>query len=150
VEGGGGGAAGIADHLTACAREHPALMIEPKECGICMENVYDKPDARFGLLSTHGTTKALEAKGVLTRWWRCGYIDCEHCFCLECIRRWRTQVAVHTDAAHGCPQCRVVTHFIVPSAQWLANGDDKAAVLQAYKDKLGCVHACGQPQCAHC
>lgn len=44
-----------AGHLAACEKEHGELSITPKECGICMENVYDKPDARFGLMSTPGT-----------------------------------------------------------------------------------------------
>ena len=41
-----------------------------KVCGICMDNVYDKKpvsEARFGILS-----------------------ECNHVFCLACIRKWRS------------------------------------------------------------
>ena len=38
-----------------------------KQCGICFEVVLDKPrEQRFGILP-----------------------NCNHCFCLECIRKWR-------------------------------------------------------------
>ena len=40
-----------------------------KDCGICMEEVINKnpvAERRFGILS-----------------------NCNHCFCLECIRKWR-------------------------------------------------------------
>ena len=61
---------------------------------------------------------------------------CEHCFCLDCIRKWRAQGAVNSDVAHGCPQCRTLTYFVVPSLQWYKNGPEKDAVIQAYKEKL--------------
>ena len=42
-----------------------------KSCGICMETIWDKqPSAkqRFGILP-----------------------NCSHCFCLDCIRKWRQE-----------------------------------------------------------
>ena len=32
--------------------------------------------------------------------------------------------------------CRSITYFVVPSTQWLLNGDEKDAIIQAYKDKM--------------
>ena len=132
-----------AGHLAACEKEHGELSITPKECGICMENVYDKPDARFGLMSTPGAdvgwrraTAGSDARTPFSL--DCLISACEHCFCLECIRKWRTQGSVNTEASHGCPFCRTITYFVVPSAQWLESGDEKTAVVQAYKEKLRC------------
>ena len=66
------------------------------ECGICMERVAQKEDPRFGLL------------------------DCEHAFCLGCIRQWRSKHTMSELAIRSCPLCRIVTYFIIPSSTWIA------------------------------
>jgi E3 ubiquitin-protein ligase makorin len=60
-------------HHRECLAEHEKRMEEAfavaksaeMECGICMEVVVEK-GLRFGILQ-----------------------NCSHCFCLECIRKWR-------------------------------------------------------------
>jgi hypothetical protein len=68
------------------------------ECSICLEAVLAKEDQtarRFGLL------------------------DCEHCFCLPCIRGWRENTFADVDnATRACPECRVRSHFVTPSSVW--------------------------------
>lgn len=103
------------------------------ECGICMEQVVEKPppaDRRFGLLA------------------------CDHAFCLSCIRQWRQQYAGGADvdaALRTCPLCRVPTHFITPSMVWPGTPEDKEAIVAGYRAKLGeidCKHfAFGEGAC---
>lgn len=70
------------------------------ECGICLEPVLlkEEPSARcFGLL------------------------ECEHCFCLKCIRNWRGNTFADKDSATlTCPECRKKTNFVTPSPIWPA------------------------------
>lgn len=62
--------------------------------------------------------------------------SCSHCVCLACIREWRTSGSVETSAARGCPVCRVVSPFVVPSRAF-ATGAAKGAVRDAYLRTLG-------------
>jgi E3 ubiquitin-protein ligase makorin len=61
--------------LQECLRKHEADCEEAfatqrsqdKKCGVCLETVWDRDgDKRFGILE-----------------------NCDHIFCLECIRKWR-------------------------------------------------------------
>ncbi|KAI9206193.1 uncharacterized protein BJ171DRAFT_499060 [Polychytrium aggregatum] len=83
---------------------------EDMECVVCMEPVLSKRDPRFGLL------------------------NCEHCVCLGCIRQWRQNERM--DTAKTCPICRTVTHFVVPSAVWITDAEEKQQVIEDYKTKL--------------
>ncbi|XP_056280426.1 probable E3 ubiquitin-protein ligase makorin-1 isoform X2 [Pseudoliparis swirei] len=53
-------------------------------CGVCMEVVFEKAnpsERRFGILS-----------------------NCSHCYCLKCIRKWRTKACRYFDEGRGtCP-----------------------------------------------
>ncbi|KAI9033325.1 hypothetical protein DFJ74DRAFT_601162 [Hyaloraphidium curvatum] len=80
------------------------------ECGICFTEVMSRKDPRFGLLR------------------------CEHAFCIECIRGWRSTHA--QDERLSCPSCRVPTPFITPSTIWLT-GPEKEAAIEKYKQALG-------------
>ena len=69
-----------AAHEAECAARHERLAARSRtaalECGICLERVMGKADPaarRFGLL------------------------NCEHCFCLPCIRSWRQEGEVDTE-----------------------------------------------------
>lgn len=106
------------DHIRECL-EKPVkasnLEDEELECGICLERVLSKPDPRFGLL------------------------NCEHAFCLSCIRQWRASCQQGTNdptQVRSCPLCRVVTYFIVPCSQFIRDGDEKAKVIEQYKRKV--------------
>eukprot|EP00124_Ichthyophonus_hoferi_P004202 Ihof_evm5s436 gene=Ihof_evmTU5s436 len=91
------------------------------ECGICMEVVTEKKGTacRFGILS-----------------------ECDHIFCLGCIRQWRTET-VASSVVRCCPICRVPSYYIVPSTTWPATLEEKEAVITGYKQSLGqkdCMH----------
>ncbi len=105
-------------HITAClerpVKETALSVDEDLECGICLEKVLSKADPRFGLL------------------------NCEHVFCLGCIRQWRSSgpCTVDPTSIRSCPLCRVITYFIVPSSQFVRGGQDKQDIIDTYKRKL--------------
>ena len=92
---------------------------------MCLETVMEKPrigDRRFGLLS-----------------------DCDHAFCLRCIRDWRdggvarehdTQTSTVLEHARRCPVCREQSHFITPSQYWPAEKAEKLKIMEAYRGKM--------------
>ena len=58
--------------------------------------------------------------------------NCEHCVCLPCIREWRSSETVASSAARGCPICRVVSPYVVPSRVFVTAGARKEEVRAAY------------------
>eukprot|EP01029_Cantina_marsupialis_P022003 TRINITY_DN534612_c0_g1_i1.p1 TRINITY_DN534612_c0_g1~~TRINITY_DN534612_c0_g1_i1.p1 ORF type:complete len:409 (-),score=104.70 TRINITY_DN534612_c0_g1_i1:103-1305(-) len=91
------------------------------ECGICFENPLEKGE-KFGLLS-----------------------GCDHCFCLNCIRRWRNDNDQTKDTMNMrvCPLCRNLSHFIVPCDRMISDPERKDIVVEEYKAKLASI------PCAH-
>lgn len=88
---------------------------EDVECSICMEVVMDKPNTterRFGLLE-----------------------NCNHPFCLKCIRNWRSSSG-QTETIRTCPICRAHSNFITPSSFWLNDPEEKRLVIAAYQDNM--------------
>lgn len=88
-----------------------------KICGICMEIVWDKEkdsDKRFGILE-----------------------NCNHVFCLPCIRKWRASNSYEKKIVKACPECRIKSDFITPNKFWYENEEDKKRIIQDYKQKLG-------------
>ena len=82
------------------------------ECAVCLEVVFDKDNRRervFGLLP-----------------------NCKHCFCLSCIRTWRT-TNPFSKTSRTCPVCRVESRCYVHSDYWLED-QDKVKLIQKYKD----------------
>ncbi|GLC55177.1 hypothetical protein PLESTB_000952100 [Pleodorina starrii] len=112
------------EHRATCRLRHARLEARLHsagvECGICLEPVMDKPsvsERRFGLLS-----------------------GCDHAFCLACIRSWRSRTqdaSLATDTAvRACPLCRAACTFVTPSLVWPASGEEKAAIVAAYRRRL--------------
>ena len=110
-------------HRKSCASMHEKEMqrafavqrSEGRTCGICMEVVVLKVtrgEKRFGILS-----------------------NCEHCFCLSCIRKWRTS-HFSKKTIRACPMCREVSFFVIPSDVWIEDPDEKKALIDEYKDNL--------------
>lgn len=85
-------------------------------CGVCLEVVLEKGnprERRFGILP-----------------------NCSDCYCLECIRTWRTVTSHHIKTVKLCPECRTRSHFFIPSDQWVEDKEDKLKLIQTYKDFL--------------
>uniref|UniRef100_A0A4W5L3I5 RING-type E3 ubiquitin transferase n=1 Tax=Hucho hucho TaxID=62062 RepID=A0A4W5L3I5_9TELE len=85
-------------------------------CGVCLDVVLakDNPrERRFGILP-----------------------NCSHCYCLECIRTWRTVRLRDINTVKLCPECRTRSHFFVPSDHWVEDKEEKRKLIQAYKDVM--------------
>ncbi|XP_048403574.1 E3 ubiquitin-protein ligase makorin-2 isoform X2 [Stegostoma tigrinum] len=89
---------------------------QDKVCNICMEIVYDKmipSERRFGILS-----------------------DCIHPYCLSCIRQWRCAKQFENKIIKSCPECRVVSEFVIPSAYWVEDKEEKDQLIEAFKQGM--------------
>lgn len=89
---------------------------QTKQCGICMETVWElEPisNQRFGILE-----------------------NCNHVFCLPCIRKWRASKSYENKIVKACPECRVKSDYVTPSRYWYENEDDKNKIIDEYKTKL--------------
>ena len=84
-----------------------------KLCGICMETVWEKEkasDKRFGILE-----------------------NCNHIFCLPCIRKWRASKSYENKIVKACPECRIKSDFVTPSRFWFEDEKSKKNIIEEYK-----------------
>ncbi|XP_072801273.1 uncharacterized protein [Vicugna pacos] len=91
-------------------REHDSRDIM---CGICMDKVWDKPEAQriFGILP-----------------------NCSHAHCLGCLRTWRkSRQDFPLDVIKACPQCRVHSSYIIPCKFWVSKGPKKEQLIRNFK-----------------
>ncbi|XP_057350122.1 probable E3 ubiquitin-protein ligase makorin-1 isoform X1 [Manis pentadactyla] len=82
-------------------------------CGICMDKVWDKPEAEriFGILP-----------------------NCTHAHCLGCLRTWRkSQQDFPLDVIKACPQCRVHSSYIIPHKFWVSREAEKEQLIKNFK-----------------
>lgn len=111
-------------HLKECMEKHERDMelsfaiarSKDKQCGICMDTVYEKEpptERRFGIMS-----------------------DCTHCFCLQCIRKWRASKQFDSKTIRSCPECRTQSDFVTPSQFWVETKEEKIKVIEGYKGAL--------------
>ncbi|XP_075993855.1 E3 ubiquitin-protein ligase makorin-2 [Genypterus blacodes] len=94
-------------------RAFAAQLSQDKVCSICMEVVVQKAnpsDRRFGILSS-----------------------CCHIFCLACIRKWRCTKQFSNKIIKSCPECRVVSEFVIPSVSWVEDQDEKNRLIELFK-----------------
>ncbi|XP_063785025.1 E3 ubiquitin-protein ligase makorin-1 isoform X2 [Pseudophryne corroboree] len=111
-------------HIKSCIEAHEKDMelsfaIQRSKdivCGICMEVVYEKTnlsERRFGILS-----------------------NCNHSYCLKCIRRWRSAKQFESKIIKSCPECRITSNFVIPSEYWVEEKDDKQKLILKYKEAM--------------
>ncbi|GLD94359.1 hypothetical protein PINS_up002970 [Pythium insidiosum] len=82
------------------------------ECGICLEKVLSKGE-RFGVLS-----------------------NCDHAFCLSCVRNWRANEDMPKQTVRHCPLCRTQTYFVIPSNRMTFTQARKQELVLRYKNNL--------------
>jgi len=82
------------------------------ECGICYESIRGRRQ-RFGHLE-----------------------NCEHAFCLECIRSWRRMRDQDKDNLRRCPVCRIESYFVLPAEDLLADDELRLREAEAYRQHL--------------
>ncbi|XP_048661676.1 probable E3 ubiquitin-protein ligase makorin-1 [Marmota marmota marmota] len=82
-------------------------------CGICMDKVWDKPEAErvFGILP-----------------------NCTHPHCLGCLRTWRkNHQNLPLNVIKACPQCRVHSSYMIPHKFWVGEGPKKEQLIRNFK-----------------
>lgn len=86
-----------------------------KSCGVCFEVIMEKAsgEQRFGILP-----------------------NCNHCFCLSCIRKWRQAKQFDNKIIRACPECRATSDFVCPSMYWVDNKEEKEKLITDYKCAL--------------
>ncbi|KAJ0064181.1 hypothetical protein NL108_001494 [Boleophthalmus pectinirostris] len=96
-------------------RAQAILRSKDMSCGICMDKIFEKRELgerRFGILP-----------------------NCNHTFCLKCIKTWRKTRRLSPDVVKSCPQCRVKSGFYVPHDYWV-EGQEKESLIAAFKNKF--------------
>ncbi|XP_043932514.1 probable E3 ubiquitin-protein ligase makorin-2 isoform X2 [Protopterus annectens] len=84
-------------------------------CGICMDKVHEKPipeERCFGILP-----------------------NCNHPYCLGCIRKWRNSKDFKNEIIKSCPECRVKSSYYIPNKQWVSEENEKLQLIQNFKEK---------------
>lgn len=110
------------EHLESCEiyiREEMNIAFgiqlgQKQTCGICLEEVYKKE------LFTHQRFGILE--------------NCDHAYCLDCIRTWRSKA--YSFLRKQCPQCRIKSNFVVPYEFWYESRERKQEIINAWKAEL--------------
>lgn len=89
-------------------------MILDDECCICLDKVIAS-GKQFGVLD-----------------------GCDHTFCLDCIRGWRSTYDKRASKHHyrTCPICRRNSYVVVPSSKMIKNGPEKTDLIEEYKEVL--------------
>nr|XP_016472469.1 PREDICTED: zinc finger CCCH domain-containing protein 69-like [Nicotiana tabacum] len=111
------------EHIKTCEnrQKHIDLLKRSQEieCSVCLECVLSKSmvaERKFGILS-----------------------ECDHPFCISCIRNWRGSSSSGMDvnsALRACPICRKLSYFIIPSVIWYFTKEEKEKIVDSYKTKL--------------
>jgi E3 ubiquitin-protein ligase makorin len=111
-------------HLRTCDKKEKYLLAlknsEEIECNVCLERVLSKPkpsECKFGLLP-----------------------ECDHAFCLSCIRNWRNsaptsgmEISSNSNTVRTCPVCRKLSYFVIPSGIWFTTKEEKQEIIDNYK-----------------
>ncbi|XP_027340271.1 E3 ubiquitin-protein ligase makorin-like [Abrus precatorius] len=112
------------NHLRTCEKKEKYLQAvkdsQEIECNVCLERVLSKPkpsDCKFGLLP-----------------------ECDHSFCLSCIRNWRNSAPTSgmdinntANTVRTCPVCRKLSYFVIPSGIWYSTKEEKQEIIDNYK-----------------
>merc|ERR1719210_2852724 len=94
-------------------RPEPSFDVDDPECGICFESIRKKGE-RYGILE-----------------------NCDHAFCLTCIRSWRKQREQQDrQNLRLCPVCRNESFFVVPSDDVILDPVEKSRVIETYKIEM--------------
>ncbi|KAK7243589.1 hypothetical protein RIF29_38394 [Crotalaria pallida] len=112
------------NHLMTCEKKEKYLQAlkdsQEIECNVCLERVLSKPkptECKFGVLP-----------------------ECNHAFCLSCIRHWRNSAPTsgfdmsnNANAVRTCPVCRKLSYFVIPSSIWYSTNEEKQEIIDNYK-----------------
>ncbi|XP_022148808.1 E3 ubiquitin-protein ligase makorin isoform X2 [Momordica charantia] len=112
------------EHMKACEKKQKHIEAlkhsQDIECSVCLERVLSKSELgerKFGILS-----------------------ECDHPFCISCIRNWRNSSSTSgmdvNNALRACPICRKLSYFVIPSVIWYSSKEQKQEIVDSYKTRL--------------
>ncbi|XP_065669552.1 probable E3 ubiquitin-protein ligase makorin-1 isoform X7 [Hydra vulgaris] len=115
------------EHVKFCVAKHECEMeiafaaqrSQDVACCICLDIVKKKAspnESVFGLLE-----------------------NCNHPFCLSCIRKWRCSYNQQQSVVRSCPICRVTSWFVIPSEFWIQDEIEKKELIENYKAYLSTI-----------
>lgn len=108
-----GGRMGLSPTQQWFRREEPSDELDDAECVICTDSIGKKGE-KFGMLE-----------------------NCDHAFCLSCIRSWRKQREQQDRVnLRMCPVCRNQSFFVIPIDRLILNPEKKAAEIEKYKREM--------------
>jgi len=97
-------------------KDGKVIPLEDTECGICFDSI-EKKGEQFGMLE-----------------------NCDHAFCLSCIRSWRKQKEMQDRKnLRMCPLCRNESFFLIPCDRLILNPSEKAMAIASYKRQMSVV-----------
>ncbi|XP_020599456.1 E3 ubiquitin-protein ligase makorin isoform X2 [Phalaenopsis equestris] len=107
------------EHVKLCQKNNQNLealrFSQEIECSVCLDRVLS--ERKFGLLS-----------------------ECDHPFCISCIRNWRSNcpsIGMDVNSTlRACPMCRKLSYFVIPSVIWYSTSEEKQEIVENYKAKL--------------
>ncbi|KRY74559.1 putative E3 ubiquitin-protein ligase makorin-2 [Trichinella pseudospiralis] len=59
--------------------------------------------------------------------------NCRHYFCFECIDKWRKRIELSEEIRLGCPMCRTVSQYVVPSSFWQISRKKRADLVACFE-----------------
>jgi len=87
--------------------------VDDAECVICTDSIRKRGE-RFGMLE-----------------------NCDHAFCLSCIRSWRKQREQQDKVnLRMCPVCRNESFFVIPCDRLILDPSEKAEAIEEYKRQM--------------
>lgn len=93
-----------------------ASQVDDAECVICTESIRKRGE-RFGMLE-----------------------NCDHAFCLSCIRSWRKQREQQDRVnLRMCPLCRNESFFVIPCDRLILDPKEKADAIEDYKRDMSLI-----------
>jgi E3 ubiquitin-protein ligase makorin len=123
---------------SSCKFIHPETSIADKE-----RKELEEKRARKKYIEEHDEECNICLNKVLTNGRKFGVLDgCDHTFCLNCIRNWRSTYDKRVSKLHfrTCPICRQNSYLVIPSDYMCKSGPDKDELIDEYKGTLGLIH----------
>ncbi|NXI50005.1 MKRN1 ligase, partial [Chloroceryle aenea] len=82
-----------------------------------MDRVYEKPQPEERLF------------GILP--------NCNHAYCLGCIRKWRRSRDFQSTVIKACPECRITSTYYIPHKYWVSDAGEKEKLIETFKARMG-------------
>ncbi|KRZ69392.1 putative E3 ubiquitin-protein ligase makorin-2, partial [Trichinella papuae] len=59
--------------------------------------------------------------------------NCSHHFCFDCIAKWRIREDMPEEIRLGCPVCRTVSNYVVPTGFWFGTPEKRTDLISCFE-----------------